>query len=305
MPESNVAGLVRTVLGLRELEIRQQAQDLAVRQQGAAEKVMQTQMVAGLSDLIRSTADPKKFEVIAPVLAQQYGLDKALPPEQLAAFIQGLTPSVQVQQAGALQGARAEGTVSNTEVALSGIGQTPEGQAHGQTYLALSPEQRKKMDLIRGGLDLSAEAQANLERDWANLRIQDREAIERAALNAAQLRLQGRQLDIEQQRANTEAGRAGAADRHAGARSTASIQKEYNGLIKNYTDALVQIIQNGPTMTKGGLRAALTSLNLYGNQIIGYIGPEAAEAAGVKPFKVDEALSSYDIADFIRRKVGH
>jgi hypothetical protein len=125
---SNIQGLIQTIIGLRDLQLREAAQDLQRRQQ-------QVGAIGQFQSLAQQTSDPSQLSSIIPQFSQTTGV-----PSDVLSTIAAATPaSTASTKSRAVQsGARQLGGSQDVAAATTELtGMTPGSTARDKLYASL------------------------------------------------------------------------------------------------------------------------------------------------------------------------
>lgn len=327
MAQSTTGGLVQTILGLRQLEIQQQAQALAREQFAAAQQQFGMQMeqrkretevdwTGKLIDTLRLVGDKKRLEDpgLQSALADRFNIGL----EKLQSFLPAINPSIQaVQEDMTTQG---RGAVAPEQVAartLTGQGQLPlaqEGFLLNALNAAVPTFDQAAMGQL--GRDMAigqATGQKPREADSTailrKLTDKQREEIEligaglqmapaqvaQMELSWAQFRQNERQFvrstALQQQELDARLKALGAQAQHGGNEAMMQQYGMLNELIKGRAQHLQNAVDGRTFQTEEGKRNFINTLNLYTRQIEGLLPPGEAKKMGLTLLDPDADLA--------------
>jgi hypothetical protein len=163
MPNASLQQLISTILGFREINVREKANQLTEARNEVEKRATQAQMLSGLMQQMRQSVNP--VGMIEPQIGEHSTMT-GYSPEALMSMAKNTTPSLETQTAGAAQqygDQKALGLRATT-------GMNPAELAKHYAYLELPKEEQVQGAGVEQGTRLSAGQDAQKDLGYAQLR---------------------------------------------------------------------------------------------------------------------------------------
>lgn len=321
-PASGINSIVQTIVALKDLQLRSQAQDLARQQFGlqqqeyglraheadVGEKVQAQEGFQRLTDLIRNTDDPLALGPFVNEFANRIGVS----PESIATIIAHTPPATETTRGRAVaEGAAASGGSLNAPAASQALAGLPPGALSedaltsklfggaGGYYSTLSPQEQQGfsksiVSRLATGISLSPgqaaldEAVTHLTPAQRLLAVQIGHGLAPSASEQDQIKLGWaahflQQTQISDQAAN-ESLRTQSMIAEAQARVGEGQSTHIADLLRERDKVLTQLITGATTMTPEGRATSAGTLNAY-NETLRRLAPSVFGPNGSTPLK--------------------
>lgn len=311
-----ISQMIQTIVALRDLQLREAAQQLTARQLGISEDSSHSENISRFQNLIQGVADPSSLLPYTDQFTRQTGLT----PEAVRALITRTPPAAATTTSSALASGAAQlgGSQDVAAATRTLTGMTP-GEAAtdrlrsdmfgaaGQHYQTLPQEQRDQLsqDIIQGaasGQDVGSAAISHITKDFVDRQPQGvRDFIVKVGKGLAPSAEQDAQLQLgwagfraqtryQESQIAMETLRTNAAIAEAQTKLSGKAFDDANNLLTHRDAALQTYLKNSATMTDVGRKTAAQTINSY-NEQLRRIAPAIFGPQGTVP------LSDFGVSD--------
>ena len=299
---SKVAELMQTIIGLKEVQVREQAQQLAEQMAPFQQALVQSNVLGARQNILQGMTDPNAVAPYVDQFAQGTGLD----PNAMGAVIHGTAPSPSTVVGGAMSAGNAGGQFNEQAAAHGLTGQsvgdlskdaffkTIFGSA--QEYLGQMPADQRQQ-FISGVVQRAGTGQSLTEAaiDQAVMHLTPEERLQAlkvgkglapSASEDAQIKLGYTNARIQDRQVTSQsaAQQLDAMVRMAevNARLTGAKKDEVSNILIKRDELQQKLLTNSATLTDEGVQSTNAQLNGY-NEMLRKMAPEIFGPKGTAP----------------------